>query len=133
MALLFGARKSFRPSPDEIDGLRAALKEARKRRADVEGMVWPDGMVDQLKLKSDDLGERLREELRRSKKREKMMQATLSGGAHHSDDVLEENQTMRDGLNRTRLSEPSVRPGRIDPAPALRTDQPKAFTATEAM
>ena len=45
----------------EITGIKSALKEARKMRADVEGLAGPSGTVDQLKQKSDDLGERLKD------------------------------------------------------------------------
>ena len=46
---------------EEVAGIKAALKDARKVRADVEGMAGPSGTVDQLKQKSNEMGEQLKD------------------------------------------------------------------------
>ena len=63
---------------EEADGIQTALKDTRKLKGEVDGLVGPSGRVDQLRQKSEELADRVkgaREELREL---EKALQRSLA-------------------------------------------------------
>ena len=98
----------------EITGIKAALKEARKVRADVEGLAGPAGTVDQLKQKSEEVGERLKD-VREGLHEVEEAQETLRKGQAVEQGELEELRSLSQRLGRE-VEEASARLARMEAA-----------------
>ena len=115
----------------EITGIKAALMEARKVRADVEELAGPSGTVDQLKQKSEEVGERLKD-VREGLHEVEEAQETLRKGQAVGQGELEELRSLSQRLG-SEVEEASARLARMEAATSKesltgRRPRPPAWT-----